>query len=88
MVFLEAQALQTPVVSFRSGGVVEAVEDGVSGLLSDEKDVASLADNIASLLENSTLRHNMGAEGRKRVEQHFDVRRQCAELERIYDGLH
>ena len=87
MVFLEAQALQTPVVSFRSGGVVEAVEDGLSGLLSDEKDVASLADNIASLLENSSLRHNMGAEGRKRVDQYFDVRKQCAELERIYDGL-
>jgi len=87
MVFLEAQALQTPVVSFRSGGLVEAVEDGVTALLSEEKDVAGLAANIASLLENSTLRHNMGVEGRKRVEEHFDIRKQCAKLELIYDGL-
>lgn len=87
MVFLEAQALRTPVVSFRSGGLVEAVAEGSSALLSDEKDVAGLADNIAQLLENPSLRHNMGAAGRDRVEQHFDVRRQCAKLEQIYDGL-
>ena len=87
MVFLEAQALNTPVVSFRSGGVVEAVQDGVTGLLCEEKDVDSLAENMAGLLESSTLRHNMGNEGRKRVETEFDVRKQCAKLEKIYDEL-
>ncbi len=87
MVFLEAQALQTPVVSFRSGGLVEAVEEDKTALLSAEKDVSGLTENIARLLENSTLRHNMGAEGRKRVEEYFDVRKQCAKLERIYAKL-
>jgi glycosyltransferase involved in cell wall biosynthesis len=87
MVFLEAQALQTPVVSFRSGGLVEAVEEGVTALLSEEKDVAGLADNIARLLENSSLRHHMGQAGRERVEQHFDLRKQCAKLESIYAKL-
>jgi glycosyltransferase involved in cell wall biosynthesis len=84
MVFLEAQALQTPVVSFRSGGLVEAVVEGETALLSEEKDVAGLAQNIADLLENQSLRHNMGKAGRERVEQHFDVRKQCAKLESIY----
>ena len=87
MVFLEAQALQTPVVSFRSGGLVEAVEDGVTALLSEEKDVAGLAEAIASLLEDSRLRRDMGVAGRRRVEEHFDVRKQCAKLEQIYDEL-
>ena len=87
MVFLEAQALQTPVVSFRSGGLVEAVEEGVTALLSDEKDVAGLADNIACLLENSDQRHHMGQAGRERVEQRFDLRKQCAKLESIYAKL-
>ncbi len=84
MVFLEAQALQTPVVSFRSGGLVEAVDEGSTALLSDEKDIVGLARNIADLLENTGLRHNMGMAGRKRVEQYFDVRKQCAKLESIY----
>ncbi|MEM7562858.1 MAG: glycosyltransferase [Pseudomonadota bacterium] len=87
MVFLEAQALSTPVVSFRSGGLVEAVVENETALLSDEKDVAGLADNIAQLLENDSQRHHMGRLGRARVEQHFDVRKQCAELEKIYRKL-
>ena len=87
MVFLEAQALQTPVVSFRSGGLVEAVEDEETALLSEEKDVAGLTENIANLLENSELRHNMGVAGRRRVEEHFDLRKQCEKLEAIYDNL-
>ena len=87
MVFLEAQALQTPVVSCRSGGLVEAVEEGATALLSAEKDVAGLAENIATLLENSSLRHHMGEAGRERVEQHFDLRKQCTKLESIYAKL-
>ncbi|MGD8348954.1 MAG: glycosyltransferase [Gammaproteobacteria bacterium] len=87
MVFLEAQALQTPVVSFRSGGIVEAVEEGKTALLSDEKDAAGLARDISALLEDSGLRRSMGLEGRKRVERYFDVRKQCAELESIYAAV-
>ena len=87
MVFLEAQALQTPVVSFRSGGLVEAVEEDVSALLCAEKDVPGLADNIAALLDNRALRQDMGRAGRKRVEQDFDLRKQCVKLESIYAKL-
>ena len=87
MGFLEAQALQTPVVSFRSDGLVEAVEEGVTALLGAEKDVAGLAENIATLLENSSLRHHMGEAGHERVEQHFDLRKQCTKLESIYAKL-
>ena len=84
MVFLEAQALQTPVVSFRSGGLVEAVEEGRTALLSEERDVAGMAANIGELLDNPALRHNMGLEGRRRVARDFDIRKQCAKLEAIY----
>ena len=87
MVFLEAQALNTPVVSFHSGGVTEAVDDGISGLLCREKDVTSFTENVAELLDNPALRQNMGAAGRKRIESEFDVRQQCAKLENIYNEL-
>jgi colanic acid/amylovoran biosynthesis glycosyltransferase len=87
MVFLEAQALQTPVVSFKSGGVIEAVIDGETGLLCDEKDAQTLSENITALLENDSLRHTMGANGRLRVETLFDVHKQCAKLETIYNGV-
>jgi glycosyltransferase involved in cell wall biosynthesis len=87
MVFLEAQALKTPVASFRSGGVVEAVKDGTTGLLAEEKDVASLADNIAYFIDSESTRIEYGANGRERVEQKFDIRKQCLLLEDIYDSV-
>lgn len=87
MVFLEAQAMRTPVVSFSSGGVVEAVEHGKSGLLCTERNADALADNIRTLLENSTIRRAFGAYGRSRVVERFDLRKQCKLLETIYSSL-
>lgn len=84
MVFLEAQALQTPVVSFQSGGVVEAVAHAESGLLCVEKDVNQLAENIEYLLENPAARQQMGRNGRRRIETLFDLKKQCATLEQLY----
>jgi glycosyltransferase involved in cell wall biosynthesis len=87
MVFLEAQAMHTPVLSFRSGGVVEAVADGETGLLCAEKDVPALADNLQTLLNSKQLRATMGAAGRSRVERNFDIRQQCGKLEAIYNSV-
>ena len=49
--------------------------------------VAGLADNIERLLLNENERREMGKAGRARVENYFDIRRQCAELEKIYAEL-
>jgi len=87
MVFLEAQALNTPVVSFASGGVVEAVADGVTGVLSKEKDVKALAESIEFFIDDAAARQQYGARGRKRIEELFDVRKQCLLLEDIYDSV-
>ena len=87
MVFLEAQALKTPVVSFASGGVIEAVEDGVTGVLSREKDVQGLAESIEYFLQSQKRRQQFGEKGRQRVERLFDIRKQCLLLENIYDNL-
>jgi len=54
-VFAEAQAMGLPVVSCRSGGIPEAVKDGVTGLLVPEKDWRSLASHILSLLREPNL---------------------------------
>ncbi len=39
VVFLEAQSMGVPVVSFRHGGIPETMREGVTGLLADERDV-------------------------------------------------
>lgn len=87
MVFLEAQALKTPVVSFASGGVIEAVDNGNTGLLCEEKDVDGLVDNISRLLEDEQKRLELGINGRQWVESRFDIRKQCVKLEEIYTSM-
>jgi glycosyltransferase involved in cell wall biosynthesis len=87
MVFLEAQGSAVPVVSFNSGGISEAVEHGVTGLLAPPGDDEALAAHITRLLQNPELRRQMGAAGRARVEQRFSLGRQTALLEDLYDEV-
>jgi glycosyltransferase involved in cell wall biosynthesis len=86
MVFLEAQALGTPVVSFATGGVPEAVAHGKTGLLAPERDVPTLAAYLGELLSDDAARREYGRRGIERVRELFDIRRQCAALEEIYDA--
>jgi glycosyltransferase involved in cell wall biosynthesis len=87
MVYAEAQASGVPVVAFAVGGVPEVVEHGQTGFLSAQKDVASLAGHIRLLLENPTLRAEMGLKARERAERFFDIKKRAAELEHLYDQV-
>jgi phosphatidylinositol alpha-1,6-mannosyltransferase len=69
-VFIEAAACGRPVVVGDSGGARETLIDGETGLLVDGRDVASVADAVASLLEDPVRAEAMGAAGRARVERH------------------
>jgi len=71
LVFLEAGAYGLPVVATRSGGVPEAVLDGVpeaTGILAEENDPESVAEAILALLENPSLAQKMGVANRERAE--------------------
>ena len=87
MVALEAAATGVPVIGSRIGGIPEAVLDEQTGFLVAERDVAALSRRMLELLEDPAARQRLGAAGRAHVERHFDLRRQTAELERIYDGV-
>lgn len=86
-VYLEAQASETPCVAFRVGGVPEAIEDGMTGLLAPLGDVEGLTECLARLVDDEALCRQMGSEGRQRVLAHFDIRKQTERLEKIYDEL-
>ncbi len=83
MVFLEAQAMETPVVSFNTGGVSEAVKDGDTGVLVNDLDTAELAATLKHLLLDSTYRTALGKEGRRHVTRNFNSRSQASSIESI-----
>ena len=84
---LEASALGLPVVATQHGGIPEAVIDGETGLLVPERDPAALAAALDRLLSDDTLRVTLGAAARRRMEAHFNLRRQTALLEAHYAEL-
>jgi phosphatidylinositol alpha-1,6-mannosyltransferase len=79
-VFIEAAACGRPVVVGDSGGARETLVDGVTGMLVDGRDVAAVADAVATLLEDPARAEAMGAAGRARVEHHFTWQRAAAQL--------
>ena len=64
-VFLEAGACGKPVVGGRSGGVREAVRDGVTGFLVRDGDDEAAVEVIARLLRDEALRGSLGEAGRR-----------------------
>lgn len=87
IVFLEAQALGTPAVSFASGGIVESVAHGETGFLVAEKDIAALAAHIVQLLRDKSTWEAFSRRGLARVRTQFDMHIQSSKLEDIYDAV-
>lgn len=87
LVFLEAMAMQRPVVALNNGGTPEVVEHGLSGLLAPAKDVAALAGDILTLLKDPDLRKRMGAYGRSRVLDYFNAERMAREAGDAYEAV-
>lgn len=67
IVYLEAGACERPVVALRSGGVPDAVADGVSGLLVEPGDIGALAAKLGELLRDPARAAELGRRGRERV---------------------
>ncbi len=85
--FLEAQATGLPVVVSTSGGSEEGVVHGETGFLHRPGDEAAIAEHLLALLTDPLRRDAFGAAGRAHMLEHFDLRRQTAVLEGIYDGV-
>ena len=74
IVYLEAGALGLPVIGSRTGGVVEAIDHGETGLLVNPGDPEGLAKAIIALLEDEKLREKLGKRGREKAKQHTRTR--------------
>ena len=73
MSVLEAMAEGLTIVATPVGSVPDAIADGETGLLVPPGDVAALADTLSRVIDDRTLRRNLGAGARARWERQFDV---------------
>ncbi|TDU71389.1 glycosyltransferase involved in cell wall biosynthesis [Prosthecobacter fusiformis] len=80
---VEAMAHGLPVVTGRSGGIVESVVDGETGFLIEPGDINAFAEKLLALQNNPKLRIQMGQKGRERVESNFTLEHERLQWESI-----
>lgn len=84
---LDAMAASRPVVGTTAGGIPEAVEHGVTGLVVPPQHPTEMADAILSLLKDPDLRARMGAAGLARARNHFTADRMVDETLAAYETV-
>jgi glycosyltransferase involved in cell wall biosynthesis len=68
---IEAAALGVPVVAAACGGVVDTIEDGVSGLLVPERAPAAIAEAVERYLDDDDLRGRVAVNGPRVARERF-----------------
>lgn len=84
---IEAQAMEIPVVASRIGGVPEAVQDEITGILVEPGNAEELAEALIRLIINDKLRHDMGVNGRIFVKKYFEWKNNVDDMENIYQTM-
>jgi glycosyltransferase involved in cell wall biosynthesis len=84
---LDAMAASKAVVGTTAGGIPEAVEHGVTGLLVPPHNAQALADAMLRLLKDEPLRRRMGEAGLERVRGMFNVDRMVDETLAVYERV-
>lgn len=83
IVYVEANACGKPVIAGKSGGIEDAVIDGVTGLLVDPENVEEIAQAIIRLLTDQEYARQLGENGRRRVEKELNWRMVGKKIEEI-----
>lgn len=87
IVLLEAGACGVPVVATAHAGAADAVLTGETGFLVPEGDGQAMAERLLQLCAAPALRRALGDRARAQMLRHFDIVRQTAALEAIYDDV-
>ncbi len=84
---VEAQAAAVPVVASRLPGVTEAVQDGVTAILTPPGDATALAAALRRLLADGELLRKMGRAGRAFVAENFQWSRCVQRMMDLYRSV-
>lgn len=85
---LEAEACEIPVIATEVGGIPEVVHDGKTGFLVKPGDVKGISSKLELLIENSSLREEMGKYGRKYVEENYDWKDCVEKMHQLYQHVY
>jgi len=87
IVLLEAMASGIPVISTATGGPLDIVRNGETGLLVPPKNAAALADSIRHLSSSAELRSSIVQAALDRVKKEYDIGQVVPRIEEFYREL-
>ncbi|MDQ1297805.1 MAG: L-malate glycosyltransferase [Campylobacterota bacterium] len=87
LVLIEAMMCGVCVMGSDSGGPLEIIDDGVTGVLFKTFDADDLTDKLALLYEDSELRRNYALKGKEKALHVFESQRQFERLEYVLEKL-
>ncbi len=83
----EAMAVGMPVVATNHGGLVELIQDGVSGFIVAERDSAALAEKVGILVDHPELWMDITHNARNHILSNFDITLLNDKVEQLYSHL-
>lgn len=81
---MEAMAMEVPCLSTFVGGIPELIRNNVDGILVMPSDYLGLAEAIDRLIDEPDLRRRLGAAGRRRVMEDYDLDRNISRLASVF----
>jgi glycosyltransferase involved in cell wall biosynthesis len=84
---LEAALHGAGIVSTNHAGIPEFVQDGETGLLSEEGDVLGLSRNLMKMLTDDEFRVGATARMSEVLRRDYDIETQTIALENLYDEI-
>jgi colanic acid/amylovoran biosynthesis glycosyltransferase len=86
VVLMEAMAMEIPCISTWITGIPELIRDSIDGLLVAPSDAEALAAAIARLMDDCELRARLGAAGRQRVIEKYNLSQNIVRLAQVFDS--
>ena len=85
---MEAMSMQIPVISTQVSGIPELIANGETGLLVPERDSIALAQAIELLINNQSLRRELGMQGRQSILAGFEIHHTSAQMASFFENFH
>ena len=86
-VLLEAMAVGLPVVAAKSGGSIDIVEDGTTGIFTVPGDLMDTIDKLEYCINNPQRTKEIGLNSRKRVEEQYCIISTAQQHENMFSSV-
>ena len=87
LVLPEYMLANKPIVATDVDAIPFIVQDHVNGLLAPVDDDEKIAENVVEIYRDAELRDKLVEEGRREVDERFNVERVAGDTEDLIDGL-